>query len=208
MKSYITVSVFGTHIEEFMNELLSKSVKLWNVQNNNGIIVFESSPRSYKKIARTAYAHGMRTKVEDRRGSYFKLRRYRKRYGAFFGTASFIGIIVFFSNFVWDIRVSGNEMISDYQIIEILEKHGLKIGARTDRGVIAGAKLAAALELDGLAWISIERDGSRINVKVSERLEVDEEEIPITSPCNVIAGKSGQIVEMEVYRGRLLMEKG
>jgi len=208
MKSFILVSVFGSYIEDFMSELIEKSIRVRNVQNRDGIIYFETSPRNYKIIARLAFTLQMRTRVEARRGAYFKLRRYRKRYGILFGAVSFLLIITLMSNFVWDIRVSGNENVSDVQVLEILEKHGIRSGTYIKGYDKTGAELAAELELDSLAWISIERDGSRINVKVSERLENHPPEIPITTPCNVIATKSGQNVETEVYRGTLLFEKG
>jgi len=146
--------------------------------------------------------------VESRHGAYFKLRRYKKRYGVFFGAASFLGVIVLLSNFIWDIRVSGNESVTTSQIIEIMEKHGIKSGTYVRNFNKERAELSAILELDRLAWINVERSGSRINIKVSERLDAAAEAIPITTPCNVVAGKTGQIVKTEVYRGTLLYEAG
>jgi len=210
MKSYITVSLVGSYIEEFMNKLMKENIMVWNVINKDGVIFFDLSPHYYKKTAEIALSHGMRTKVEYRRGSYFIVRRYKKRYGVFFGAVAFLGIIVLFSNFIWDVRVSGNQAVSNAQITEILEKHGIRSGVLISDFSSAKekAELAIVLELDRLAWVNVERVGSRVNIKVSERLEAEADEIPITSPCNIVAGKSGQIVETEVYRGTLLIEKG
>jgi len=208
MKSYIIVSAFGSYVEHFMNELFENNIKIWEIKNKDGIIYFKTSPYFYKIIAETAIASGTKTKVESRHGAYFKLRPYKKRYGVFFGVVSFFGIIVLMSNFIWDIRVSGNQSVSSAQIIEVLEKHGIKSGAGVKSFDRERAELAAILELDMLAWVNIEREGSRVHVKVSERLESDIAEIPGTTPCNVIAAKTGVIVKTEVYRGALLIESG
>jgi similar to stage IV sporulation protein len=112
------------------------------------------------------------------------------------------------SNFVWDIRVHGNDSISAAQIMEVMEKHGITSGVNVHSYDPQKAELALTLELDRIAWVNIERQGSRIHVHVSERLETEMSRIPITTPCNVIAVKSGVIVETEVYRGRLLVEIG
>jgi similar to stage IV sporulation protein len=208
MKSYIVVSAFGSYSERFVNDLLKKRIKIWNFKNNNGIIYFNTSPYYYKKIARTALNSGVRTRVESRHGTYFKLRPYKKRYGIFFGAVAFMGIIVLMSNFVWDIRVNGNETVSSAQITEILDKYGIRSGAGIYSFDNEKAEIALILEIDSLSWVNIERRGSRINVKVSERLELPMNEIPVTTPCNIVALKAGLIVEVEVYRGRLLIEKG
>ena len=207
-KSYVTVSVFGVRAEEFISELFKKNISLWNIENKDDVIFFNIIPRHYKKTARLAAAYGLRTKLEGRQGVYFKLRPYRKRYGVIFGTAAFFGIITLLSNFIWDVQVNGNHEISALQIKEVIEKHGIRNGARINDYDEEKAELATLLELDKLAWVSIERSGSRINIKVSERLEAAAPDIEITIPCNVVAGESGVIVATEVYRGTLLIEKG
>ncbi|MCL2018294.1 MAG: sporulation protein YqfD [Oscillospiraceae bacterium] len=207
MKSYIVVSSFGSYNEEFVNELLKINIKVWNIKNKGGIIYFNISPYFYKKIARTAFDFGVRTRVESRHGAYFKLRGYKKRHGVFLGAVSFMGIIVLLSNFIWDVKVKGNENISAAQIIEIMENCGIKNGVNIKGYDKERAEIAIIIELDGLSTVNIERRGSRLHVNVSERLEVISPEIPITTPCNVVADRSGRIVETEVYRGRLVIEK-
>jgi len=208
MKSYIVVSSRGSYNESFMNELMSNKIRFHDLEIKDDIIYFITSPYFYKRIARIARESGVKTRVESRHGAYFKLRPFKKRYGVFFGAAGFIGVIVLLSNFIWDIRVTGNSDVEPSQIIEIMERHGIRNGSFIHGYSKESAELSAILELDRLAWINIERDGSRINVKVSERLEPAVEEIPVTVPCNVVAVKTGIIVKTEVYRGTLLYEIG
>jgi similar to stage IV sporulation protein len=206
--NYIVVSVFGSYNNEFVNELVKNNIKVYDIKNRNGVIYLNTSPYFYKKIARIARGCGVRTRVEERHGAYFKLRRYKKRYGIVFGAISYLGIIVLMSNFVWDITVHGNSDVSAPQIMEVMEKHGIQAGVGIHAYDPEKAELALVLELDRLAWVNIERHGSRIHVNVSERLENEENMIPVTTPCNVVAVKTGVIVGTEVYRGRLLVEPG
>jgi similar to stage IV sporulation protein len=208
MNSYIVVSAFGSYNDVFVNKLIENNIKVWGLINRDGVIYFNTSPYFYKKIARAAFGCGVRTRVESRHGAYFKLRRYKKRYGIIFGALSFFAIIVLMSNFVWDIKVHGNTDVSPTQITEVMEKHGIRAGIGIHSYDSEKTELALTLELDRLAWVNIERHGSRIHVNVSERLETDANMIPVTTPCNVVAVKTGVIVETEVYRGRLLIEPG
>jgi similar to stage IV sporulation protein len=208
MKSYIVVSVSGSHNEKFVNEILKKNIKVWEIKNKDGVIYFNTSPYFYRKLAQAALGSGVRTRVEERHGAYFRLRKYKKRYGIFLGLGGFFGVIVLLSNFVWDVRVSGNADVTSAQILEIMERHGIVSGVFAGNYDKEKAELAAIIELDRLAWVSVERTGSRVNVKVSERLETVAVEIPHTTPCNIIAAKTGVIRKTEVYRGTLLYEIG
>lgn len=208
MKSYVQVSVFGVYTEAFINTLLKKGIKVENIINKDGIIFFNCSPRKYPAAAKTARSYGLKTRILERSGIYFKLRKYKKRYGAVLGAFCFAFIIVFMNNFIWDIRVTGNETLTAEQITEQLEKEGIHIGTQIKSYSAPAAELSLKLALDRLAWVNIERVGSRLLVKVSERLEDNLPNIPVSEPCNVIATKTGRIVETEIYRGKLLLEKG
>jgi similar to stage IV sporulation protein len=160
-------------------------------------------------IARKAKEFRAKTKVVSRKGVYFLLRRYRKRIGIPVGLIAFFGIIVLMSNFVWSIRITGNHQIGRWQIIEQLSSSGIKPGVHIESFNANHAELEMSLALEELAWVSIERTGSRINVKISERVDDNDSGlIAVNVPCNVIANRSGQLIRAEVYRGELLYEIG
>lgn len=208
LNSYVQISIFGTYTETFINSLLKRGIKIKNVINKDGTVYFESSPRRYPMISKTARGYGLKTKVIKREGVYFLLRKYRKRYGAVIGAFGFAFIIVFMNSFIWDIKVTGNESVTTAQIIEQLDKEGIGIGTQIKSYSAPAAELSLKLALERLAWANIERVGSRLTVKVSERLEENASAIPISEPCNVVASKTGRIIETEIYRGNLLLEKG
>ena len=141
---------------------------------------------------------------------YFTLRRYRKRVGIPLGLLAFFAIIVIMSNFVWSIKVTGNDRVSERQILEQLAQSGIRPGVSPYSFTANLAELELKLATPEVAWVSIERAGSRINVKISERIDDDEniDAIPLNVPCNIIAGRSGQLISAEVYRGELLVEPG
>lgn len=208
IKSYVRVSVFGSYVEVFIDFLRQKSIRIWDTENLDGIIYFKCKPNSYPAIVRFARSYGLRTKPVNRHGAYFKLVKYKKRYGIVLGVINFFLIITVMSNFVWDIRVIGNETITEQQITEQINLNGISSGTYIKGYNPAAIELSLKLELDRLAWINIERSGSRVNVKVSESLLPKKAEIPVSEPCNVIASHTGRIISTEVYRGKLLLEKG
>jgi similar to stage IV sporulation protein len=222
LNSYIEFTAFGVHSNEFINELINCEHKVWDItsDSNTDIFTVKASPLSYPSIARIAKTYRVKTKVEGRSGIYFHLRRYRKRFGILLGMLAFFFIIVLMSNFIWSIRItglSGDSQIGRWQILEQLEKSGIHSGVHIEGYNANQAEIEMVLAIEELAWVSIERSGSRINVKVSERLPENEEaegigglesEVNPNEPCNIIADRSGQLIKAEVYRGKLLYEVG
>ena len=47
-------------------------------------------------------------------------------YGLIFGGLAFFGLTTLLSQFVWDVDIQGNQIISDLQIIQVLEENGIK----------------------------------------------------------------------------------
>jgi similar to stage IV sporulation protein len=127
------------------------------------------------------------------------------------GVLAFFAVITALSGFVWDISIEGNSSVSNYRIMQQLERSGIRTGMPTG-GFSVNANLAElelALAIDELAWVSIERLGNRVNVKVNEVFGDDEkQEIPQSKPANVISLHSGRLVQAQVYRGELLFEEG
>ena len=205
---YVTFTAFGVYCADFINDLVNSEHCIYDVTAESDIYTLKTAPHNYPAISRKARTFGVRTKVIERGGIYFRIRRHRNRFGILFGLLAFFGIIVLMSNFIWDVNVSGNEQVGTYRILEQLDKSGIRpgIGIHAYNGNLA--ELELLIGVDDLAWASIERSGSRINVKVSERLEADEEDIPQSRPTNVVSELSGQLIRADVYRGELLYQEG
>lgn len=92
------------------------------------------------------------------------------------------------SNFVWNIEIVGNEQISEQELIEELNKNGLKQG--TLKMKINSKKVIEKMRLENekISWIGIDLKGTNAKVTISEAVEkpeiIDENEY-----CDIIAKK-------------------
>lgn len=206
--SYVEFSLIGAYSEEFISSAMEKGIKLYDLHSEKNILYCRTAPKNYKRLAAYARQFRVRMRIVEKQGIIFKAVHYKKRYGIALGILCYCAVIFFCSGLVWDIRISGNSAISDALILEMLADSGIKAGASNSGLQCKQAEFRMLLALDKLAWISVENEGSRIYVKVSERLDEEKSDIPIGTPCNVVAGKSGQIVETEVYKGTMLYPLG
>ena len=205
---YVKFSLIGTECEEFLSYSLNDDIKIYDIENEEGIIYAKTAPSQYFLLARMIKDFHVRMRITEKRGFRFTAYRYRNRYGIIAGLLSYGLILLLCSGIVWDITITGNERISDESILEFLAENGIYPGASRKDLDTTVTELSALLSFEDLAWISIENEGSRVNVKLNERIANAENGLPVSTPCNIVASHNGVIVETEVYRGTMLYEVG
>lgn len=117
-------------------------------------------------------------------------------------------MVVVFSGFVWDIRVEGNEILTDSEIILSLSKCGFEVGDfwfLVDRGRIEAAFLDASGDI---SWINLNKRGSVAYVKVIEKDRIEEDNNENEYASNLIATADCVIEEITVKRGTAVVKPG
>ncbi len=204
----VVFSAIGAYNENFISSLIENGVKVRNVKVENNIMYVQIRRTDYLKASKTARIFRTRIRIVEKKGVYFKIKKTDKHIGILCGI--FIGIftVLMLNNYIWRIEIHGNNTLSENLILKTVQDNGISLGQRLS-GVNANeASIRLKAIIDEISWANIEIDGSRIDIYVNEVQNVEKSEIPLKNPCNVIASKSGVIVETEVYSGSLLYSKG
>lgn len=203
----VKITLFGVYCEEFLTELFKNDISITSVRNRDNVITGWISVRDYIRARRFTRQYSVRMRI-TKRSRLVKFRmKYRRRYGLVGGFLGAFIVVTLLSWFVWDIDISGNERVSDLQLAEVLEDFNVKKGAYIYNVDNKFAELNAILRLKELSWISIQRVGSRVLVKVRERTDT-QDVISDETPCNIVAAHDGQIVEVQVYSGKQVIPLG
>lgn len=205
---YVRFSLIGTECEKFISEAISRGIKIFDAENEEGVFYAKTLPKNYFALARLKRKYYVKMRIAEKRGFLFKAYRYRNRYGILFGAIAYGITLMFCSSFIWDITVTGNSDISDESILEFLSDNGIYAGASRKGLHNTLTELRAMLNYDRMAWISIETEGSRVNVKLSETIDNHKKGLSVSTPCNITALRGGIIKEAEVNRGTMLYEVG
>lgn len=111
------------------------------------------------------------------------------------------------STMVWSINISGNNRITDEEILAVLAESGIKPGTLRKDVDAASARFHAIHSLPELSYMSVNVIGSCIEAKVSETApratKIDKE-----FPCDVVSTADGQIAAIEVYQGTKMHKEG
>lgn len=205
---YVNIKVEGFFIERFINICISKKILLWNMKREKSTILYANiGIQDYKKLKNIAKKTKTRINIQSKKGMPFLLHRYRKR-KIFVGLLAIIFIALFMmSKFIWNIEIKGNTRISKTEIMEELNKNGLKIGTYKRKLNANSVINKVRLDRGDIAWIGIDIEGTNAIVEIKETSEapeiIDENEY-----CNIVSNKEGMITKINVQNGTAVVKEG
>lgn len=206
--STVKFYAIGAYNEEFLSELISIGIKIREIQVENNVLYGTAKRKDYKIIARTARKYNTRTKVLERKGIYYKLKKQNKKIGIIYGITLGLIIILIMQNFLWKIQIHNYSGNAESLILEICKDCGIGLGNLSSKADDKKAEILLKKSLSEISWVNVEINGSRADIYIQTSEEINKNEKSLKTPCNIIADKTGIIVETEVYSGTLLYKKG
>lgn len=205
---YINIRIEGYSVEKLINICIKKKIFFWNIKREKSTIIYTNiGVREFKELAQIAKQTGCRVKILDKKGMPFILHKYKKRKIIIFLLLFIIIALLSLSQFIWNIKIEGNNNISTQELTAILESKGIKIGIL--KNSIDKQKIIneIRLERDDIAWIGIDVQGTNVTVEVVEtsaKPEIVNEE----DYCNVVSDKDAQIVKISAQNGIPAVKEG
>ncbi len=143
-------------------------------------------------------------------GAPFFIYRFMRRKGLLLGTVLGVLIVLLSQKFIWEIRVTGNEILQDEEIFKELEACGLSVGARISSLDVSKTENRLLMNSEDISWISINIFGTVADVEIRETSKADESENSkiFAKPANLIASTDAQIEMLEVYTGNVCVAVG
>ena len=193
---YLNIELEGYFVEKFINICISKRIFLWNIKRTKSTIAYANiGVKDFRKAVKIAKENRCKIKIKSKRGLPFLFNKYRKRKIFFVFLIFLIAAIIFLSNFIWNIEITGNDSISKEELAISLEQCGLKQGTLKNKINTKEIVDKIRLQRNDLAWIGIDIKGTNAIVRIVESTKkpniIDENEY-----CNIVATKPGIIVKV------------
>ena len=206
LRGYLLVEGSGGYIERMLNLISQKNISCWNIHIHQYQISCMVFAKDYRRITKFAKKTGVRIRIKEKYGVPFLLKKRRKRIGLFIGIIIFLTFLFGMQNFVWSIDIVGNDQISTQRIINVLENHGIRMGAFLPVLDLQKIQNEVTIELGNVSWLTINNLGSCISVELKEN--TTGKEISSDAPTNIVATKPGYIQRIEVYSGQKVVSPG
>ncbi len=137
--------------------------------------------------------------------------RYVGRKGIFVGVFLAVLIVILSSLFAFDIRIEGNERISDAEILTALEQNGVEIGGFLPTMKLRSAANKILIASDEIGFFSLRRQGNVIYAKVLEKNDTNVNDTlpPSTGDyANLVASEDAVVLSFALVRGKPALRVG
>ncbi len=205
LRGYLRVNINGTGAEKLLNIAAANRISFRDLHYKSGKISGCIPVSSFKELRTYGFKSHARLHITERHGLPFLLNKYHLRIGFFAGAALFFCILYFMSMFVWRIDVVGNKNVSEKDILAACNQLGIYEGSFKKRITPKVDAQKLLLEVDGLAWASLNIEGCVLTVDVTE---IRNEQIKGEEPCNICASFDGIIKKLDVTSGNALVSVG
>lgn len=202
---FLEVEFSGDIAEVILNICAKNGISLWNSKRKGQKIRCHITVRDFKALPNAAKKSGIRVHILKKQGLPFIINRYKKRFGIPAGAALFFSVLQIMSCFVWTVEVSGNKNVPESEILAACEKIGIKEGVLKSKINPQISKQELLLSLDSLAWASVNIEGCRATVNVTETKEKAEDN---SVPSNLKATADGIITKIDVTSGNCVVKVG
>lgn len=204
---YVEFSGKGVFPERFLNLCAKENILVFNPRVDVDTISGCMYIKDYKQIRTTARKSCMVLKIKKRNGLPFIINRYKHRYGIVIGAILFFSVLWYLSGFCFNITLSANAPIDKEKTLLALKECGVYIGRRISHIDTEKARQSFLINNPEFAWSAINIKGCFITVELTK---TEEKTIKnkIKTPCNIIAKKSGKILKVKAYNGRVAVKLG
>lgn len=201
----IRVRFYGEFPERILNLCAVNGITLWGAKSVKDGIRAYITVRDFLNIRNIRKGTGIRVHIEEKSGLPFLISRYRKRVGLTAGTAMLLLFLQLMSGFIWNIEIVGNSRVTDSEIMSALNKIGIYEGIPSGKIESKSQREKLLLEIDSLAWCSLNVEGCRLTVNVSEAKEKAENE---SQPCNLKSEFDGIVKKIDITAGNCVVKVG
>ncbi len=202
---FLTVKFYGDFPATIFNFAAKNRIFLWNTKLCDNGIISCISVNNFKKLPYIIYGSGIRVHITEKHGLPFKIRKNRKRLGIMSGAIICAVFLKLISGYIWIIDISGNNKVKSTEIISALNEIGIHEGINKKSINPKTQREKLLLKLDSLAWASLNIEGCRLTVNVTE---TKKNENNIHLPSNLKAKTDGIIKKIDITSGNSVVKPG
>ncbi|WP_163970036.1 sporulation protein YqfD [Oceanobacillus halotolerans] len=202
LRGYVKVLVKGERPERFFQACTNRGIAVWDIkkETNNTCSgnVALGDVKYLKQIKRETNDYKLR--FIGRKGYPFLINQFFQKKPLLLGLCLSLLLIVFLSNIVWEVKITGVPNDLEEKITNQLEQYGVHRGSWSftiDSPSVIQQRLLN--DVPELLWVGVHKKGTTYMLEGVEKVVVEEEEVD--GPRNLVATKKGVIQEMYVSKG-------
>lgn len=202
----VVVKIRGVELERLINAASSAGIVMGSVKRHGRYLLTSRVAMSdYRRLRGLLPSAQYKIEIIGKHGFPLLLQRLRSRRMLVAGLAVSIALLYYMSSFVWFIRITGHEHLSEESLRRFVESRGIRTGVRKSEIDTSALERDLAIEFSRISWVAVRIKGTLLSVDIAEKL------VPAPDHSvayDVVAGKPGLIVKFVPLAGRPLVGEG
>lgn len=219
MRGYVKIRVQGYSPERFLNLCRYHEILIWGLMPVGNAYEMYLTLEGFRKLKPIIRKTHTKVRLLKRYGLPFFIHRHRKRKAFLIGVLLCMGLLYFYSSYIWDIHFEGNEKWTDQTLLEFLGTKEVSPAMSKDKVDCAQIVKDIRAQYDDIVWVSASIDGSRLRIQIKEnedtfQKEIKEDENPVNPeesvihPTDLIASGDGVITSIITRSGTPMVHVG
>lgn len=199
---YVRISIKGHSPEMFFQACMNQGIPVWNIKKEtDGKFSGNIKLKHVQFIKNINRHHRFKIKFIQKKGIPFLFNQFLWRKELISGLIVSLILIIFLSNIIWKIEITGVPKDLEEKINEQLMSYGIHPGVWTFT-LDSPGDIQRQLEEDipELLWVGVHKKGTTFVLEGVEKIIVEKEKVG--GPRNLVATKKGVIKKMYVSKGQ------
>ncbi len=207
LKNYIDFEIEGDNLSRLISIIFKKGIECRNLVNHGECLRGSCKKNVWKILAYECEKLSLTYEFNERKSLNLFIEKLLKRKGLIAGFILGFIAITLLSNTFLRLRVKCENKDIQEKIETYILSKGIRYGNFIPKIDIYGLELDIMREVEEVSWAGIYITGGTINIDIVEK-EAKPEYNQKRLPSDIIASKSGEIVSVEIYSGKLIVPVG
>lgn len=198
---YVTVQVKGSVPELFFQKCVKQGMAVWDIKKkSNTVCTGNVKLQDIRKLKQVRNGTGYKLTFVGKKGSPFLWKKFMRKRELVIGLLLSVLLIVFLSNIIWDVKITGVPKDIEKKIVKQLDSYGIHAGAFSltlEPASVVQQKLVN--DIPELLWVGVDKKGTTYFLEGVEKETVKEKKVK--GPRDLVATKKGVIQRMFVSKG-------
>ncbi|RDW19230.1 sporulation protein YqfD [Oceanobacillus arenosus] len=198
---YVSILIRGDQPELFFQVCSNHGVTVWDIKKH-GPDVCEGKIKlgDVKLVKKVRRGTGFKVSFVQKKGYPFLLKRFTRKRPLIIGLLLSFLLIIFLSNIIWDVKITGVPKDIEEKISKQLNQYGVHPGAWIFSLQSPNAiQQQLVKDVPELLWVGVDQKGTTFYLEGVEKIIV--KKVPAGEPRNLVAKKNGVIKDLYVSKG-------
>ncbi len=204
--AWVKCSVKNVDVQDFLRELMQANVDPRGLQRENKGIQFTCRAGQYRMVAQAARKYGGISKILQRNGIYFFLKKGLQRKGIWLGIACFEVCLLISQQYIWHVQFPNMDSVQKKRAETVLRQVGIYEGVRSTEDLLSLGETELVRKQIGFGWASLNFEKGRLSVETAPAEPIPS--IFTAQGTDIIAKTAGEIVSVSVESGTAMIKPG